>query len=303
MKQCEQKQKTIKVADGNAFALLLPLKRRTYVSNIPIDEDINCAELEDVSLTIGGVEYDTELGTDGVRVYVPELARGTYDIILTAVYHEASIRAAYFEGLSIVDWNYQSDAERFLPGSPIVADAAIIIGGPLTDQELADLKLQYQNAIAEEQAAKLAYEESKAALDEKAEALDDIAQETTSQQILEKLDNIDFSEIVNNINDIKTLVGEATDPATADTIFGRLQEVLNAISNIDFSALAKQGSNPNATNSAILEAIGQIAIDDPYSQALAAFFGITPPVPNAVPMTQQEVEDDLDELWNLIITQ
>ena len=36
---------------------------------------------------------------------------------------------------------------------------------------------------------------------------------------------------------------------------------------------------------------------------VAAFFGITPPVPNAVPMTQQEVEDDLDELWNLIITQ
>lgn len=43
--------------------------------------------------------------------------------------------------------------------------------------------------------------------------------------------------------------------------------------------------------------------EDPYSQALAAFFNITPPVPNAVPMTQQEVEDDLDELWNLIITQ
>lgn len=36
---------------------------------------------------------------------------------------------------------------------------------------------------------------------------------------------------------------------------------------------------------------------------VAAFFNITPPVPNAVPMTQQEVEDDLDELWNLIITQ
>lgn len=41
--------------------------------------------------------------------------------------------------------------------------------------------------------------------------------------------------------------------------------------------------------------------DDAHN--LAAFFGITPPVPNAVPMTQQEVEDDLDELWNLIITQ
>ena len=55
--------------------------------------------------------------------------------------------------------------------------------------------------------------------------------------------------------------------------------------------------------SAILEALSHISPEDPYSQALAAFFNITPPVPNAVPMTQQEVEDDLDELWNLIITQ
>ena len=39
------------------------------------------------------------------------------------------------------------------------------------------------------------------------------------------------------------------------------------------------------------------------TEGVAAFFGITPPVPDAVPMTQQEVEDDLDELWNLIITQ
>lgn len=303
MKCAINTKRTIKVPEGNDFLLVLPLKSRTYVSNVPIDSPIVYTELEDVVLTIGGVEYETELGMNGVQVYVHGLTKGVYDVILSATYHDAQLRAAYFEGLTIVSWNYQGDFEQFLPGSPIVADAAIIIGGPLTDQELADLKLQYQNAIAEEQAAKLAYEESKAALDEKAEALDDIAQETTSQQILEKLDNIDFSEIVNNINDIKTLVGEATDPATAETIFGRLQEVLNAISNIDFSALAKQGSNPNATNSAILEAIGQIAIDDPYSQALAAFFGITPPVPDAVPMTQQEVENDLDELWNLIITQ
>lgn len=44
-------------------------------------------------------------------------------------------------------------------------------------------------------------------------------------------------------------------------------------------------------------------IDMTAAQKVAAFFNITPPVPNAVPMTQQEVEDDLDELWNLIISQ
>lgn len=49
------------------------------------------------------------------------------------------------------------------------------------------------------------------------------------------------------------------------------------------------------------EPSGLSGSDDAHN--LAAFFNITPPVPNAVPMTQQEVEDDLDELWNLIITQ
>lgn len=53
----------------------------------------------------------------------------------------------------------------------------------------------------------------------------------------------------------------------------------------------------------IRRALDNLNVEDPYSQALAAFFNITPPVPDAVPMTQQEVEDDLDELWNLIITQ
>ena len=81
------------------------------------------------------------------------------------------------------------------------------------------------------------------------------------------------------------------------TLTNALQSVLTAL-------------NPKATTNdvttakdAILEALSHISPEDPYSQALAAFFGITPPVPNAVPMTQQEVEDDLDELWNLIITQ
>ena len=78
------------------------------------------------------------------------------------------------------------------------------------------------------------------------------------------------------------------DIATEEDVTDAKQTILTAISN------SKQD---------ILTALGQISPVDEYSQALAAFFNITPPVPDAVPMTQQEVEDDLDELWNLIITQ
>ena len=74
-------------------------------------------------------------------------------------------------------------------------------------------------------------------------------------------------------------------------------ELLDGLAHDGFHRLSAQ------TVLDLLDALGQISPVDEYSQALAAFFNITPPVPDAVPMTQQEVEDDLDELWNLIITQ
>lgn len=196
MKTCSPKQQTIKVVEGNSFALLLPLKRRTYQSDQPIDEDINCSELEEVILTIGGQDHPVELGLDGVRVVVEDgLPVGTYDIILTAFYQGSSIRAAYFEGLRIVPWNYQGDAEQYLPGSPIVAEAAIIIGGSLTDNELSVLKQQYRDGIAATAEARTYYEIARQEYQEKAAAIDDIAQESTSQEILNAVGHIDFSEL------------------------------------------------------------------------------------------------------------
>ena len=186
--KCNNKQQTIKVTEGNAFTLILPLKKRTYVSNVPIDEAIVYADLQDVVLTIGGEQYEVSLGLEGVQTYVPELAKGTYDIILTATYHEATIRAAYFEALSIVPWNYTSDAQQYLPGSPIVADAAFIIGGPLTDAQLEELKAAY---VAAKQAAEEAEAEAQAKVveyAEKIEELDDLATKTdvtTAQQSIE----------------------------------------------------------------------------------------------------------------------
>lgn len=112
-----------------------------------------------------------------------------------------------------------------------------------TDAELERLKEEYRQKIAETAEAKLAYETSKANLDALAEDLEDVAQETTSQ------------EIKQDVADVKT-----------------------AVENIDFSTLAKQGSNINATNTAILEAIGNInftPILDDYAEQLRAIIGIT----------------------------
>lgn len=175
----------IKVVEGNDFALLLPLKKRTYVSNVPIDEDIDATELQNVVFKIGAQEYTPELGTDGVRVVVTDKpARGTYDIVCTATYRGSAIVAAYFEALTIVAWNYQSNAEQYVQGSPIEMQSAYVIGGTLTDAELVALKQQYIAAKEAMQEAQAAAERAKAAYDAKAEMLEDVARETTSRTIL-----------------------------------------------------------------------------------------------------------------------
>lgn len=182
------KRYSISVPAYSSFNLILPLKTRTYVSNVPIDTPIVYAELEDVMLTIGGTEYNVTLGLQGVEVYVADgLAKGVYDIILTATYHGALIRAAYFETLNSVEWQYLSDFQQYLVGSPIVADAAIVIGGPLTDAQLEELKEQY---IAAKQAADEARAEAEAEKQEyaeKIEELDDIATKTDLDNAVENL--------------------------------------------------------------------------------------------------------------------
>lgn len=173
----------IKVVEGNDFALLLPLKRRTYTANVPIDEDIDATELQNVVFKIGAQEYTPELGTDGVRVVVTDKpARGTYDIVLTATYRGSVITAAYFEALTIVAWNYQSNAEQYIQGSPIEMQCMYVIGGALTDAELQELKRQY---IAAKEAMEAATEEAEAAkesFDNAAEALGNLPVLLVEQQ-------------------------------------------------------------------------------------------------------------------------
>ena len=278
---------TIKITEGNAFTLIFPLKRRSYVAERPIDEDIDVTRLTDVRVTLGGVEYAPTIETYGVRIDVPAtLARGTYDGLLTADYDGNAIRGAYESCVQIVAWNAQSNAQQYIFGSPVATKAAYVLGYMPTDAEVEELKQQLREQIAAAEQAEAEALAEKERYAEALEHLDDIAQESTLMQ--------GVSDIRNDIANIDI---DTTTLAKEQTLTNALQSVLTAL-------------NPKATTNdvttakdAILEALSHISPVDEYSQALAAFFNITPPVPNAVPMTQQEVEDDLDELWNLIITQ
>jgi len=217
------KQYTISATYGNEFNLVLRLKSRKFKSSKPIDEDIDATKLENLVVKIGN-EVWTDVRTDesGVICHIPaDFPVGTYNVELTATYNGVAIRAAYFECFTRPKWSYESDAENYLPGSPIESEAAYIIGGPLTDEDVEELKAELRIKIAAAEAAKEAYEQAKADFDAKAEGLDsltDVAQETTL--------TTGIADIRNDISGI----------------------------SIDTSDLAKQGTNDDATNTAIYQA-------------------------------------------------
>ena len=272
---------TLKVPLGNAFQVLFPVKTAEWKDGERTVEVADVRALTDIVVKVDGDEWqDWEMDERGPLVNFPKdsLAKGPHNVEITADYFGVAIRAAYFECITMVQWSYESNIGNYIIGSPLVAEAAYIYVGITDDQELEALKQQYREATASCETARLQYEAAKEAYDEKAEALDDVAKQSTMLQ--------QFALTLEAIAGIHIDIPE--DIATEEDVTAAKQAILTAISN------SKQD---------ILEALSHISPVDEYSQALAAFFNITPPVPNAVPMTQQEVEDDLDELWNLIITQ
>lgn len=275
----------IKVVEGNEFALLFPLKKRTYVASVPIDEDIVYADLQDCVVKIGGVEYAHTIEENGVQVVVPAtLAKGTYDIVLTATYHGSEIRAAYYDGLTIVAYNQQSSAQQYIAGSPIVAEAAFVIGGTLTDAELEALKEEYREKNAQLQQAIEDAEAAKAEWEQKAADLDGVAKESTSQDILNAVENIDI--------DTSDLAKQGTNPnatlsevqTAAEAAQAMVQQIINAhvissvymrgwlfnISNASpGSALLNRDSVIRIEDNDITNAYGGFSISFPYAEYIA----------------------------------
>lgn len=240
--ECITKQYTIKVTEGNAFGLLLQLKTRTFQSSVPIDEDIDATQLQDIVIKVGNTTWestDYTVDESGVLISIPaDLPVGTYPVILTATYYGIQIRAAYYECFSIMPWSYQSDAGNYIPGSPIAAEAAYLIVGIIDDAELEELKQEYREKIAAAEAAEEAAQEAKEAFDEKAENLDNLdnvalqgTDATATNTALKSLLQV-----------IQGLIGTATDEQTAATLFGKIAAVLYAVGNIDFSAIAKEST-------------------------------------------------------------
>ena len=278
MKQCMHKIETVKVPQGNAFGLLLPFKTARWENNELVPDNIDIRYLEDVVITIDGeVWTDYEMDDRGPIVQIGaedfnEL--GAYNAEITATYAGVAIRGAYYECFTRVEWSFESNVELHLPDSPLIAETSYVYIGITDDQELEALKQQYRNAIASCETARLQYEAAKEAYDEKAEALDDVAKEST--------------------------LGVPPIGSDKTTVFQYLAATLEAIGGIhvDIPDNIATEDDVNNAKQAILDALGQIQPDDPYSRALAAFFGITDAYnPTLQPITEQEIINELSTIW------
>ena len=277
MKQCLHKIESVKVPQGNAFRLLMPFKTARWENNELVPDNIDIRYLTDVTITIDGEPWtDYEMDERGPIVQIGaedfnEL--GAYNAVIEATYAGVAIRGAYYECFTRVEWSFESNVELHLPDSPLVAETSYVYIGITDDAELEALKQQYRNAIASCETARLQYEAAKEAYDEKAEALDDVAKQSTMLQ--------EFALTLEAIAGIHIDIPE--DIATEEDVTAAKQAILTAITN------SKQD---------ILTALGQIQPDDPYSRALAAFFGITDAYnPTLTPATDEEIINELETMW------
>lgn len=271
----------IKVTEGNSFAVILTLKTRTYSADAPIDQDIDPTALADVHVKVNGAEWSAvTVGVEGVSVQFPATQPcGTYNVELTANYNGITIRAAYFECVTIVAWSYQSDAQNYIPDSPLSAKAAYIIAGNYTDAELEALKQQYRDAIEAAEQAEADAEQAKEDYIAKADNLDNldnVAQQgsnpnATNTDILVAVQNIsiDTSTLAQRVDvkdgndtavgvakEIRSEVGTGSDTAAeSGTLFAVLKWVKDKVKSIG-TDYAKQGSNANANISDIQALIG-----------------------------------------------
>ena len=264
MKKCNFEQNTIKVPQGNAWQLLLPLSTAKWRGQDLVTESIDYRALEDIAVFIDGDEWDYTLQENGILCDIPaDMPLGPHNTVITATYFGVEVKAAYFQNFTIMEWSFESNVGEHLLDAPLVSDAAYIYVGITDDAELEALKQQYRDATAACETARLQYEAAKEEFDEKAEQLDDVAQQTT---LLQK------------------------SAAIIEAISGIHIDIPDNIATKDDVTAAKQ---------AILDALSHIAPEDPNSKALAEFFGVTL-LQGYEFMTDTEVTDELEDIMQAL---
>lgn len=275
-----------KIPKGTAFIAVIPFVIEKADGT---REPIAVSMLTDVEVRVivkgaGTLFMDYTVSADGVNNLLLDCYKGIeikdYSVSVTAKYAGRAISTFYdiaFEGVlknEDATWlNYIVDDRLLMPTSTFVLSA--------DTQAIAALTEELQQAISEAEQAKADYIA-------KAEQLEGVAQETTSQTILAKLDaiHIDLTPVLNKLNELKTWLGSQ---------FTALQAWLEA----HLSGVAKE-TNATANKQEILDAIGQIDIptDDLATKAnqqkMMVNFGMSEGEPQLQALTDTEIINTYD---------
>ena len=230
MRKCGFEQNTIKVPEGNAWKMRLPIETARWQSDNLITEPIDYQDLTDVAVSIDGDEYtDWTMDEHGILCNIPAFTFkvGAHSTVIDAKYRGVDIRASYFENFTIVKWSFEGNVGEHLEESPLVSSPAYIYVGVISDEQLEELKRIYTERNAQLQVAIAAANAAKQEFDEKAEALDEVATKSDLEGLAEKTDLADLA----TKQDIAGLA-EKTDLAglaTAQNVTDAKNEILAAL--------------------------------------------------------------------------
>lgn len=348
----------IKIVQGNDLPLCKKLT--TIIGGeivpVPIEQMTDLKVLFGMGQQSKATEIPWTDGTDEnhaiihFRLESTQIAKlGTYNIWIVGKYGVNDVVVSYGSTIEVIEWSNKSTAGEFIYTEEQALDDSIFIPTSMSDEELERLKQLYAEKIEEAEQAKAEAEQAKADYIDKAEQLQGVAKETTSQTILEKVEHITIPDDVARKQDLNPLAksaeleGLATETqatANKEEILTKIegigqylpqdiatQSMLNALKaaiqgtdntatltaiqeaidniQIDLSPVAKQGDNPQATNTAILAAIqggsgGGTATIQNQERMLAAL-NVTEEMPELVPLTDTEIQDTCDEIWEQVV--
>ena len=204
---------TIKITKGQPFVLWIP----TIMLNADGEQAVDAGTLTDVVVEVtNGCEAKSVVFHAFEHWLVLEFGNdlnvGPCSIRIRGVLESGrAFSLALSKPVEIVNWDKESNWDRFIIGDHIeLTDHPFITGAFLTDAEYEELKAKLRQSIA---AAEQAEEEAQAAKEEydrKAEMLDDVAKETSSQEIKQLIINEGIEHANEYAQQINEIIGDWT---------------------------------------------------------------------------------------------
>lgn len=233
--------KTLRITKNQPFVLWLP----TIMLNASGKEEVDASTLSDITIkatSIGNTLTPEQTFYEHwiILSFAAVEKAGVYDVEVTATLNSGrQIQLNIKQCFEVVNWDYQSNWQDYIVGDHIeLCDMPFITGSFTTDAEYVALKQELNEKIAAAEQAQADAEAAKAQWEQKIAEADDLAQQST------------LTEGISNIR-------------------GDISEI-----DFDTSDLAKQGSNAEATNTAIYEKVANAEdLFDDYASQLREIVG------------------------------